>query len=52
MDQKKATANKLLHIRELWIEQARLGEGSPEQDAVLEKIRVLVAEYQAVNEKH
>ena len=49
MDRKKATADKLGRIRELWIEQDRLVEGSRAQDAVLEKIRVLVAEYQAVN---
>jgi hypothetical protein len=51
MDQKKETVDKLRRIRELWIEQDRLGEGSAEQDAVLEKIRVLVAEYQMVSEK-
>jgi hypothetical protein len=51
MEQKKEIADKLHRIRQLWIEQKRLEEGSPEHDALLEKIRVLSAEYQALSEK-
>jgi len=46
----KAIADILRRIRELWIEQERLDEGSPEQDAVQWKIRALSDEYEALIE--
>jgi len=50
MEQQKAIYDILRRIRELWIEQDGLDEGSPEQDAVLRKIRVLSDEYKALLE--
>jgi hypothetical protein len=50
MDQEKRIADKLRHIRQLWAEQERLDEGSPEEAAVLKKIRVLSDEYKALIE--
>ena len=50
MEQQKAIYDILRRIRELWIEQDGLDEGSPEQDAVLRKIRVLSDEYKALTQ--
>jgi len=50
MEQKKAIADKFRCIQELWVEQEELDEGSPEQDAVLRKIRVLSDEYKALTQ--
>jgi hypothetical protein len=45
MDPKKEIADKLRLIQALWIEQEKMEVGSPEHEALLEKIRVLAAEY-------
>jgi hypothetical protein len=50
MEQKKEIADILRRIRELWIVQSHLNEGSPEQDAVLWEIRALSEEYKALVE--
>jgi len=50
MEQQKAIADILRRIRELWVQQEGVDEGSLEQDDLLWEIRVLSDEYKALLE--
>jgi hypothetical protein len=51
MDEAKAAVDKLQRIKELWMALGRTKLYSPEYRAIIKKIGVLSAEYQALVEK-
>jgi hypothetical protein len=48
MDKVTPAIDKLERIKQLWIELGRQKSNSPEYGAIMKKIRVLSAEYQAL----
>jgi len=50
MDKKKRIAEKLKRIRELWVEHEMMEEDSPEHEALIARIRILVTQYQVLAE--
>jgi hypothetical protein len=52
MDDTNVAVDKLQRIQQLWVELGRTKLNTPEYQSILEKIRALSAEYQAVVDAH